>query len=98
MDCEELPLKTRQEQAESLWVKIKDKIKTGHLVVEAYYGLPDQKEPAEETFCFGYKSHCTPKLSSQWGISIAWTSAEKTIQLAASDPGDSWRTTSWPRY
>ena len=47
IDCEELPLKINEKQAESLWVRIRNK---GHLVVGVCYRPPDQGEPVDEAF------------------------------------------------
>ena len=48
IDGEELLLKNRQEQVESLWVKIRGGTNKGQLVVGVYYRPPDQEEPVDE--------------------------------------------------
>ena len=50
IDCEEMPLRNRHRQAESLWVRVKDHNNKGHLVVRVYYRPPDQGEPVDEAF------------------------------------------------
>ena len=41
IDCEELFLKKGHEQADSLWVRVKDRGKKRILVIGVYYRLPD---------------------------------------------------------
>jgi len=48
--CEELCLRNSHDQAESLWVKVKDLFSKGHLVVGLCYRPPDQEEAVDEAF------------------------------------------------
>ena len=48
-DCEELTLRSSQEQVDSLWIKIRDEIK-GKLVVKVHYRPPDQEDSVDEVF------------------------------------------------
>ena len=50
IDCEELPLRNSQEGVESLWVKIRNRINKGQLVVRVHYRPPDQGESFDEAF------------------------------------------------
>ena len=50
IDCEELCLRNSHDQVESLWVKIKDRSRKGHLVVGVCYRPPDQEEAVDEAF------------------------------------------------
>ena len=50
IDCEELPLRNSQEGIESLWVKIRNRINKGQLVVRVHYRPPDQVESFDEAF------------------------------------------------
>ena len=47
---EEFPLRKSQEQVDSLWVRIRDKINKGQLVIGVYYRPPDQGETVDEAF------------------------------------------------
>jgi len=48
IDCEEMPLRNKHEQVESLWVKVNDHTNKGQLVVGVYYRPPDQGKPVDE--------------------------------------------------
>jgi len=63
IECDELSQKNSHEQAESLWVRIRDQGKKGNLVVGVYYRLPDQGEPADKA-CFlqPQKASCSQSL------------------------------------
>ena len=50
IECEELSLKNSHEQAESLWVRIRDSGNKGNLGVGAYYRPPDQGVPVDKAF------------------------------------------------
>ncbi|KAK4830418.1 hypothetical protein QYF61_011042 [Mycteria americana] len=50
IECEEPSLKNSHEQAESLWVRIRDRGNKGNLVVGVYYRPPNQGEPIDEAF------------------------------------------------
>ncbi|KAK4826878.1 LOW QUALITY PROTEIN: hypothetical protein QYF61_011997 [Mycteria americana] len=48
IDCEDLSLKNRHKQVESLWVRIRDQGNKGNLVVGVYYRLLNQGETIDE--------------------------------------------------
>ena len=50
VDCEELALRNSQKWMESLWVKIRDEINKGQMVVRVYYKPPDQEKHVDEAF------------------------------------------------
>jgi len=47
---EELSLKDSHEQVKSLWVRTRDRVNKGNVVVGVYYRLPDQGEPTDKAF------------------------------------------------
>lgn len=68
IDCEELPLKNIQEQAESLWAKLemgpmKDSWNTKSIPGCLIEGRLLTRPP-----CFSCKRHCIHRLSSLWGF------------------------------
>jgi len=48
IECEELSLKNSPEPVEILWGTVRDWGRKGSLVIDVYYGPPDQVEPADE--------------------------------------------------
>jgi len=48
----------KQEQVESLWVKIRDRTNKGHLVFRVHYRLPYQGEPADQAFLLQLQVWC----------------------------------------
>lgn len=57
LDQKELPLNKSHEQAQSLWVKIKDRTNKGHLVFGVSHSLPDQGHSVDMTSFFSYRYH-----------------------------------------
>lgn len=53
-DSEELPLSNSHEQAESLWVKIKDRTSKRQPVYGVYYGLPGWGDLLMQLSCFRF--------------------------------------------
>jgi len=90
IDCEELPLRNGEKQGESLWVRIRDRTNTVHLVVTVYYRLPDQEEPADGVFFVQLQEASCSQALVLMGISTTQISAGKTTQCAARDPGIYW--------
>lgn len=50
LHCEELSLRNSHDQVVSLWVRIRDQISKGHLVVRVYCRSPEQRDPVDEAF------------------------------------------------
>lgn len=83
-------LKSSCEWVETLWVRIRDWCKKGHLVRGVCCRLPDKGNLLRKPSCSSYRRHCTHRLLSYWGTSTTLISTGKVSWRAAGNPEHSW--------
>lgn len=79
-------LKSSCEWVETLWVRIRDWCKKGHLVRGVCCRLPDKGNLLRKPSCSSYRRHCTHRLLSYWGTSTTLISTGKVSWRAAGNP------------
>jgi len=89
IQCEELSLKNSHEQAESLWVRFRDRGNKGNLVLRVYYRPPHQGEPIEKTFFLQLQEASCLQSLILLGSSNNLLSDGTVTHRAVGNPGDS---------
>jgi len=91
LDSIELCLGVDDEGVESLWVRIKGQSHMGNIVVDVYYGPPDQEEEVDDAFYRQLQAASQSQALVLMGTSTTLMSSGKTTQPGTRSPGGSCR-------